>query len=154
MIADATGSRPLGWSSPSVYSNGDTPEAVAAEGVAYTLDQMDSDILQRLKTPEGPLMLLPYAAVTIDMGQETRADAGAEGDRGAVARLCSGTRRRARAEPTREATAVVIGITPLWSERLMGPPPYAVFSCASSRKTSSGSPTRTRCARLRARIKV
>jgi allantoinase len=55
MIADATGSRPLGWSSPSVYSNGDTPEAVAAEGVAYTLDQMDSDIVQRLKTPEGPL---------------------------------------------------------------------------------------------------
>ena len=28
----------------SVYSNGDTPEAVATEGVAYTLDEMDSDV--------------------------------------------------------------------------------------------------------------
>jgi allantoinase len=76
MIVDATGSRPLGWSSPSVYSNGDTPRAVAAEGVVYTLDQMDSDIVQRLKTPDGPLMLLPYPVVTVDMGQDL-ADAGA-----------------------------------------------------------------------------
>ena len=52
-IAHATGSRPLGWSSPSVYSNGDTPQAAAAEGVLYTLDKMDSDIIQRLKVPEG-----------------------------------------------------------------------------------------------------
>jgi allantoinase len=60
MITDAAGSKPLGWSSPSVYSNGDTPQAVAAEGIAYTLDQMDSDVVERLRTPDGPLVLLPY----------------------------------------------------------------------------------------------
>jgi hypothetical protein len=54
VTVDATGVRPVGWSSPSVYSNGDTPQAAAAEGITYTLDQMDSDIIQRLKTPEGP----------------------------------------------------------------------------------------------------
>jgi hypothetical protein len=61
---------PLGWSSPSVYSNGDTLEAVAGEGIVYTLDQMDSDIIQRLEPPEAPLVLLPYPVVTVDMGQE------------------------------------------------------------------------------------
>jgi len=33
MIASATGVRPKGWSSPSVYSNGDTMQAIAAEGI-------------------------------------------------------------------------------------------------------------------------
>ena len=35
MIDGATGVRPAGWSSPSVYSDGDTMQAVAAEGIAY-----------------------------------------------------------------------------------------------------------------------
>jgi allantoinase len=112
MIVDATGVRPVGWSSPSVYSNGDTPQAAAAEGITYTLDQMDSDIIQRLKTPEGPLVLLPYPVVTVDMGQQ-------------LARMKEPTEIEAlwmdyvlelaveaRAEPTREATTVVIGIHP------------------------------------------
>ena len=70
LIATATGVRPAGWSSPSVYANGDTMQAAAAEGLAYTLDQMDSDIIARLKTPDGPLVLLPYPVVTVDMGQQ------------------------------------------------------------------------------------
>ena len=68
-IADATGLRPTCWSSPSVYSNGDTMQAMAAEGVVSTFDQMDSDIISRLKTPDGSLVLLPYPSVTVDMGQ-------------------------------------------------------------------------------------
>jgi allantoinase len=30
---------------------------------------MDSDIISRLKTPDGALVLLPYPTVTVDMGQ-------------------------------------------------------------------------------------
>ena len=69
LIAGTTGVRPAGWSSPSVYSNGDTMAAMAAEGITYTLDQMDSDIISRLRTPDGSLVLLPYPVVTVDMGQ-------------------------------------------------------------------------------------
>jgi peptidoglycan/xylan/chitin deacetylase (PgdA/CDA1 family) len=112
MIAGATGMRPVGWSSPSVYSNGDTAQAVAAEGVTYTLDQMDSDVIARLKTPDGTLALLPYPVVTVDMGQQ-------------LARMKSPTEietlwldyvlelaAEARADPARQATTVVIGIHP------------------------------------------
>src|SRR5260370_8071498 len=69
LIAGATGVKPTGWSSPSVYSNGDTMQAMAAEGITYNLDQMDSDIISRLKTPDGSLVLLPYPVVTVDIGQ-------------------------------------------------------------------------------------
>ena len=87
-------------------------QAMAAEGITYTLDQMDSDIISRLKTPDGPLVLLPYPVVTVDMGQQ-------------LARMKSPTEietlwldyvlelaREARADPAREATTVVIGIHP------------------------------------------
>src|SRR5262249_661936 len=70
LIASTTGVRPTGWSSPSVYANGDTMQAIAAEGITYTIDQMDSDVISRLKTPDGPLVLLPYPVVTVDMGQQ------------------------------------------------------------------------------------
>ena len=112
MIADATGSRPLGWSSPSVYSNGDTPQAVAAEGVVYTLDQMDSDIIQRLKTPQGQLALLPYPVVTVDMGQELARMQRPREIEALWLDYILELAAEARAEPSREATAVVIGIHP------------------------------------------
>jgi allantoinase len=112
LIASQTGARPTGWSSPSVYSNGDTMQAVAAEGVTYTLDQMDSDIIARVKTPDGSLVLLPYPVVTVDMGQQ-------------LARMKTPTAietlwldyvlelaNEARADSAREATTVVIGIHP------------------------------------------
>jgi allantoinase len=112
MIADATGFRPIGWSSPSVYSNGDTPQAIAAEGIVYTLDQMDSDIIQRLKTPEGPLTLLPYPVVTVDMGQQLARMKGPTEIEALWLDYVLELAAEARADPTREATSVVIGIHP------------------------------------------
>jgi allantoinase len=112
MIAETTGIRPVGWSSPSVYSNGDTPQAVAAEGITYTLDQMDTDIIGRLKTPDGTLVLLPYPVVTVDMGQQlARMKSPSEIEAlwlDYVLELAA----EARADPAREATTVVIGIHP------------------------------------------
>src|SRR6185312_4472339 len=112
LIAGATGIRPTGWSSPSVYSNGDTMHAIAAEGITYTIDQMDSDIISRLKTPDGMLVLLPYPVVTVDMGQQlARMKSPAEIETlwlDYVLELA----REARADPAREATTVVIGIHP------------------------------------------
>jgi peptidoglycan/xylan/chitin deacetylase (PgdA/CDA1 family) len=112
LIADKTGIRPTGWSSPSVYSNGDTMQATAAEGITYTLDQMDSDIISRLRTPNGSLILLPYPTVTVDMGQQlARLKSPAEIESlwlDYVLELAN----EARADPSREATTVIIGIHP------------------------------------------
>src|SRR6516164_1342770 len=112
LIASATGTKSTGWSSPSVYANADTMQAMAAAGITYTLDGMDSDIVSRLNTPDGPLVLLPYLVVTVDMGQN-------------LARMKSPTEietlwldyvlelaEEARGDPAREATTVVIGIHP------------------------------------------
>jgi allantoinase len=112
LIAAMTGVKSTGWSSPSVYANGDTMQAMAAAGIQYTLDQMDSDVVSRLVTPDGPLLLLPYPVVTVDMGQN-------------LARMKSPSEiealwldyvlelaEEARADPSREATTVVIGIHP------------------------------------------
>jgi len=112
LIATTTGVRPVGWSSPSVYSNGDTAQAVAAEGITYTLDQMDSDIIGRLKTPEGTLVLLPYPVVTVDMGQQlARMKSPSEIEALWVDYVLE-LAAEARANPAREATTVVIGIHP------------------------------------------
>src|SRR5262249_26138310 len=103
---------PVGWSSPSVYSNGDTMQAVAAEGITYTIDQMDSDIISRLKTPDGSLIQLPYPVVTVDMGQHlARMKMPAELETlwlDYVLELAG----EARADPAREATTGVIAIHP------------------------------------------
>jgi allantoinase len=112
LIAGATGVRPTGWSSPSVYSDGDTMQAMAAEGITYTIDQMDSDVISRLRTPDGSLALLPYPVVTVDMGQQ-------------LARMKTPTEietlwldylgelaGEAGADPARQAVTVVIGIHP------------------------------------------
>jgi hypothetical protein len=112
LIAASTGVRPSGWSSPSVYANTDTMQAIAAEGLTYTLDQMDSDIISRLKTPDGPLLLLPYPVTTVDMGQylarmKTTAEIEA-----IWLDYVSELGHEARADPAREATTVVIGIHP------------------------------------------
>jgi allantoinase len=112
LLAGPAGARPTGWSSPSVYSNGDTMQAIAGEGIAYTIDQMDSDIISRLKTPDGPVILLPYPVVTVDMGQQlARMKSPAEIEAlwlDYVLELAG----EARADPAREAITVVIGIHP------------------------------------------
>ncbi len=112
LIAGTTGVRPTGWSSPSVYANGDTMQAIAAEGITYTIDQMDSDIISRLKAPGGSVVLLPYPVATVDMGQLlARMKSPAE-----IATLWLDyvleLASEARADPSREATTVVIGIHP------------------------------------------
>jgi peptidoglycan/xylan/chitin deacetylase (PgdA/CDA1 family) len=112
LIAGTTGVRPTGWSSPSVYANGDTMQAIAAEGITYTIDQMDSDIISRLKAPGGSVVLLPYPVATVDMGQQlARMKSPAE-----IATLWLDyvleLASEARADPSREATTVVIGIHP------------------------------------------
>lgn len=112
IIASSTGVRPTGWSSPSVYSNGDTMQAMAAEGITYTLDQMDSDIISRLKTPNGPLVLLPYPVTTVDMGQYLARMKTAADIETIWLDYVSELAQEARADPAREATTVVIGIHP------------------------------------------
>jgi allantoinase len=112
LIASTTGVRPTGWSSPSVYSNGDTMAAMAAERILYNIDQMDSDTISRLKTPDGALVLLPYPTVTVDMGQFlARMKSPSEIEAlwlDYVLELAT----EARADPAREATTVVIGLHP------------------------------------------
>jgi allantoinase len=112
LIASTTGVRPNGWSSPSVYSNGDTMQAMAAEGIAYNIDQMDSDAISRLQTPNGALVLLPYPTVTVDMGQFlARMKSPAEIESlwlDYLGELAS----EARLDRTREATTAVIGLHP------------------------------------------
>jgi len=112
LITSTTSVKSTGWSSPSVYSNADTMQAMAAEGITYTLDQMDSDIISRLKTPQGPLVLLPYPVVTVDMGQNlARMKTPSEIETiwlDYVLELAD----EARTDPAQEATTVVIGIHP------------------------------------------
>ncbi len=107
-----TGVRPKGWSSPSVYPNAQTFAATAAEGVAYSLDGMDSDTLAQLTTPSGPLLLIPYPPTTVDMGQYlTRGKEPADLERlwvDYVGELVA----EAEADPGREATVVAIGLHP------------------------------------------
>jgi peptidoglycan/xylan/chitin deacetylase (PgdA/CDA1 family) len=112
LIAATTGVKSTGWSSPSIYANADTMQAMAAAGITYTLDGMDSDIVSRLDTPDGPLVLLPYPVVTVDMGQNlARMKSPAE-----IATLWLDyvleLAEEARGDPVREATTVVIGIHP------------------------------------------
>jgi peptidoglycan/xylan/chitin deacetylase (PgdA/CDA1 family) len=111
-IAAATGVRPNCWSSPSVYSNGDTMQAMAAEGIVSTLDQMDSDVISQLKTPDGTLVLLPYPTVTVDMGQYLARMKTPSEIEALWVDYVSELALEARADPAREATTVVIGVHP------------------------------------------
>ena len=112
LIEKNTGVRSRGWTSPSVYPNADTFTATAAEGITYSLDGMDSDILSRLITKSGPLVLIPYPAVTVDMGQYLER-LKQPSDIGQLwIDYVTGLAREAEAHPDREATIVAIGIHP------------------------------------------
>jgi peptidoglycan/xylan/chitin deacetylase (PgdA/CDA1 family) len=112
LIEKDTGVRSRGWTSPSVYPNADTFRATAAEGITYSLDVMDSDVLSRLITKSGPLVLIPYPAVTVDMGQYLeRFKEPSDMERlwiDYVTELAG----EAAGHPDREATVVAIGIHP------------------------------------------
>jgi peptidoglycan/xylan/chitin deacetylase (PgdA/CDA1 family) len=112
LIEKDTGVRSRGWSSPSVYPNADTFAATAAAGIRYTLDGMDSDVLSRLVTKSGPLTLIPYPAVTVDMGHYlSRLKEPADLERLWIDYVTE-LSREAEADPAREATVVAIGIHP------------------------------------------
>jgi allantoinase len=112
LIASTTGVRPTGWSSPSVYSNADTMQAMAAAGITYNLDQMDSDTISRLKTPDGVLVLLPYPTVTVDMGQFLARMKSPNEIEALWLDYVLELANEARADPAHEATTVVIGLHP------------------------------------------
>lgn len=112
MIQKSTGVRSTGWSSPSVYPNAETFPATAAEGIKYTLDGMDSDVLSRLVTPLGKLIMLPYPAVTVDMGHYlSRFKEPLDLERFWIDYI-SELAREAEKDPDRPATVVAIGIHP------------------------------------------
>ncbi|MBS0560919.1 MAG: polysaccharide deacetylase [Proteobacteria bacterium] len=118
LIQKETGQRPTGWSSPSVYPNAGTFLASAAEGVRYTLDGMDSDVLTRLRTPTGPLLQIPYPTTTVDMGHYlTRNMEPVELEKLWVDYITELV-REASADAQRDATVVAIGIHPF----VMGTP--------------------------------
>jgi allantoinase len=112
LIAATTGVKSTGWSSPSVYANADTMQAMAGAGITYTIDAMDSDIISRLDTPNGPLMLLPYPVVTVDMGQNLARMKSAPEISALWLDYVLELAEEARADASREATTVVIGIHP------------------------------------------
>jgi hypothetical protein len=106
------GMKSTGWSSPSVYADGDTMQAMATAGITYTLDQMDSDIVSQLNTPGGPLVLLPYPVVTVDMGQNLARMKSPTGIERLWLDYVLELAEEAPADSSREATTVVIGIHP------------------------------------------
>lgn len=112
LIAQSTGVHSTGWSSPSVYPDAATFQASAAEGIRYTLDGMDSDVLSHLETTPAPLVLVPYPPSIVDMGQYLARFKEA----GDLERLwidyVGELAREAAADPGRPATVVAIGIHP------------------------------------------
>jgi len=112
LIEQETGVRPHGWSSPSVYANADTFAATTAEGITYSLDGMDSDILSRIITKSGPLILIPYPTVTVDMGQYFQRLKQPYEIEQLWIDYVTELAREAESQMTDEATVVVIGIHP------------------------------------------
>lgn len=112
MIERSTGVRSIGWSSPSVYPNAETFAASAQEGIQYTLDGMDSDILSRLHTPVRPLVLVPYPPTVVDMGQYLARFKEATDLERLWGDYVGELAREATADPGREATVVAIGLHP------------------------------------------
>ena len=112
LIEKWTGVRSLGWTSSAVYPNADTFLATTAEGVIYSLDGMDSDVLSRLITPAGPLVLLPYPVVTVDMGQFLeRMKMPTDMERLLIDYITE-LAREGKIYPERDATVLTIGLHP------------------------------------------
>ena len=96
-----------------IYPNADTFSATTVEGITYSLDGMDSDVLSRLTTKSGPLVLIPYPAVTVDMGQYYQRLKQTRDIEQLWIDYVSGFARRAGAhQPTAAASIIEIGIHP------------------------------------------
>ena len=130
MIEKSTGVRSVGWSSPSVYPNAETFAATAAEGIRYSLDGMDSDVLSRLGTQPKPLVLLPYPPTVVDMGQYLSRFKEATDLERLWIDYVGELAREATADPNRAATVLAIGIHPF----VVGTPAGA----AAMRRTLEG----------------
>jgi allantoinase len=112
MIQASTGVRSTGWSSPSVYPDAETFAATAAEGIRYSLDGMDSDVLSRLDTKPAPLVLVPYPPSVVDMGQYLSRFKEASDLERLWIDYVGELAREAAAYPARQATVIAIGIHP------------------------------------------
>lgn len=112
MIEASTGVRSTGWSSPSVYPDAATFAASAAEGIRYSLDGMDSDVLSQLDTKPAPLMLVPYPPSVVDMGQYLSRFKEASDLERLWIDYVGELAHEAAADPGRPATIVAIGIHP------------------------------------------
>lgn len=118
LIEQETGVRPHGWSSPSVYANADTFSAITAEGITYSLDAMDTDLLSCITTKSGPLTLIPYPTVTVDMAQYLQRLKNPSDIEKLWIDYVSELSHEAESDPTKEATIIAIGIHPF----VMGTP--------------------------------
>lgn len=112
MIEKATGVRSTGWSSPSVYPDAATFQASAEEGIRYTLDGMDSDVLAKLETKPAPLVLVPYPPSVVDMGQYLSRFKEASDLEHLWIDYVTELAREAATDPGRPASVVAIGIHP------------------------------------------
>jgi peptidoglycan/xylan/chitin deacetylase (PgdA/CDA1 family) len=112
IIETGTGVRPRGWTSPSVFPNAETFTAVTSEGIAYSLDTMDSDMLSRFTTTFGPLALIPYPTVSVDMGQFFERLKGPRDMELLWIDYVDELAREAAAYPDGDATVVAIGVHP------------------------------------------
>ncbi len=112
LIEKDTGVRAQGWSSPSVYADANTFSSCAAAGIRYSLDGMDSDILTRLITKSGPLVLIPYPTTTVDMAQYLQRHQQPDDIERLWVNYVSGLVQEAENDPNREATIVAIGVHP------------------------------------------
>lgn len=112
MIEKATGVRSTGWSSPSVYPDAATFQASAEEGIRYTLDGMDSDVLAKLETRPAPLVLVPYPPSVVDMGQYLSRFKEASDLEHLWIDYVTELAREAATDPGRPASVVAIGIHP------------------------------------------
>jgi len=73
---------------------------------------MDSHVLSRLTTKSGPLVLIPYPAVTVDMGQYLSRFKEPNDMERLWIDYVTELAREAETHPDRDATVVAIGIHP------------------------------------------
>ncbi len=64
IIEEATGSKPVGWLSPRCTPTQHTAEILAKEGFLWHGDYNDTDLPYYLKTPKGPIVVIPQCDFT------------------------------------------------------------------------------------------
>ena len=138
LIKKGTGVLPRGWTSPSLYPNADTFTATTAEGIGYSLDGMDSDTLSRLSTKSGPLVLIPYPVVTVDMGQYPERAKEPQGMERLWYDYVTELAGEAKPIPPTRPLWLPSASIPSSSARLAAAAPCAAFSRISSSRTLSG----------------